>query len=475
RLFKPDQAGDTVIIGTPGYAPPEQYGQGQTDERSDIYALGATLYQLLSDRVPNTVPPPLLTSVNPAVTPELARIVARATAVDPAERYQHVEEMRHELLAVARTQPVAALNQVPVEEAAHAPWQPPAVAAHRTPTQLPLRPALARPAQRSPAAMLIVLVLAVLGILGVGGVLLSTFSRRSAGVNQPAATLAAQPTIAAAPQDWQLPDTPGRIAFGQSRDQAGYNVLVAALDGTAPRPITNDNASISPAWSLDGTRLAMTRGPNGSRGIFVAKLDRVNFEQVSPIGQEARYPVWSPDSQRIAFAMRADSGQPWQLAIVQLASREVTATGQSGIAWISWSQRGTLAYSGLANGAQDIFVLDLGSPPRNLTNSPDIEEDFPAWSPSGDRLAFVGSPAGTQNLSQRQIFVINADGSNRTQLTSGPGPHTNPVWSPDQAWLAYLSRETSSVWQVWAMHADGSAPRQISTDGADKFYLAWGK
>src|SRR5262249_50753837 len=44
RLFKPDQPGDTLIIGTPGYAPPEQYGQGQTDERSDIYSLGATLY-----------------------------------------------------------------------------------------------------------------------------------------------------------------------------------------------------------------------------------------------------------------------------------------------------------------------------------------------------------------------------------------------------------------------------------------------
>src|SRR4051794_9629880 len=122
RLFKPDQTGDTLIIGTPGYAPPEQYGQGQTDERSDIYSLGATLYQLLSGRVPNTVPPPLLTSVNPAVEPELARIVARATAVDPAERYQHVEDMRRELQLVARTQPVAAHSQVLVETAT--PQQP---------------------------------------------------------------------------------------------------------------------------------------------------------------------------------------------------------------------------------------------------------------------------------------------------------------------------------------------------------------
>ncbi|MEO7908785.1 MAG: protein kinase, partial [Roseiflexaceae bacterium] len=276
RLFKPDQTGDTLIIGTPGYAPPEQYGQGQTDERSDIYALGATLYQLLSGRVPNTVPPPPLASVNPAISPELARIVARTTAVDPAERYQHVEDLRRELLAVARTPSSLGRGQMLSEDAAHAPWQPEVMVAHRTPTQFPLQPALARPAHRSSSAMLLVLVLAVLGILGMGGVLLSAFSRPS--TSRPAATPAAQPTVAAAPQDWLLPGARGRIAFGQSQDQAGYNVLIAALDGTPPRPITNDNASISPAWSPDGTRLAITRGPNGSRGIFIATLDSLNFE-----------------------------------------------------------------------------------------------------------------------------------------------------------------------------------------------------
>src|SRR5215212_2546522 len=60
RLFKPEQAGDTLVIGTPGYAPPEQYGHGQTDQRSDIYSLGATLHNLLSGDVPKTVPPPPL-------------------------------------------------------------------------------------------------------------------------------------------------------------------------------------------------------------------------------------------------------------------------------------------------------------------------------------------------------------------------------------------------------------------------------
>jgi len=64
----------------------------------------------------------------------------------------------------------------------------------------------------------------------------------------------------------------------------------------------------------------------------------------------------------------------------------------------------------------------------------------------------------------------------RTQLTSGTGAHSNPVWSPDGKWIAYLYQPPgSALWQVWAMHADGSAPRQITSDAIDKFYLAWGK
>src|SRR6266849_10009805 len=47
RIFKPAQLQDTLVSGTPGYAPPEQYGGG-TAERSDIYSFGATLHQLLT-------------------------------------------------------------------------------------------------------------------------------------------------------------------------------------------------------------------------------------------------------------------------------------------------------------------------------------------------------------------------------------------------------------------------------------------
>ena len=56
RHFKPGQIRDTVTFGSPGYAPPEQYGKGQTTPRADIYSLGATLHQMLSGYDPADSP-----------------------------------------------------------------------------------------------------------------------------------------------------------------------------------------------------------------------------------------------------------------------------------------------------------------------------------------------------------------------------------------------------------------------------------
>jgi len=477
RLFKPEQTGDTLIIGTPGYAPPEQYGQGQTDERSDIYALGATLFQLLSGRVPNTVPLPPLATINPAVSPELARIVARATAVDSAERYQNVEEMRHELLTVARTQPSAAHGQALGEAVVQASWQPQVVAAHRTPTQFPLQPALARPAQRSSTAMLLVLVLAVLGILAVGAVLISAFNRP--GTSRPAATPAAQPTVAAAAQDWLLPDAPGRIVFGQYGGGVGYNLMLATLDGQPPQALTDAGADFSGALASDGSKIAFARVTVKDKraAILIGDISTRRFQQVVAPDNYARYPAWSPDGGRLAYTTAPDRLGNFRLAILDLATGQTRLLGPDRVGWVTWSPQGLTYAARLGSAqAQDLFVLDANDVPRNLTNTSDVEEEFPAWSPNGARLAFVGSPAGAENLSQRQIFAIGADGGDRTQLTAGAGAHSNPVWSPDSQWIAYLYQQPgSAIWQVWAMRADGSAPRQLTSDAADKFYLAWGR
>lgn len=100
RFYKPGQRRDTIEFGTDGYAPPEQYGKAQTDERSDVYALGAMLHQLLTLREPITSPfhfPPVR-SLSPKVSRRVEAAIMQAVEANKRKRHQSMEEMRMALL-----------------------------------------------------------------------------------------------------------------------------------------------------------------------------------------------------------------------------------------------------------------------------------------------------------------------------------------------------------------------------------------
>ena len=104
RLFQPGKKTDTLKMGTMGYAPPEQYaGKGQTDTRSDVYSLGATLHQLFTKRDPTQHPPFSFDtapprSLNPAISPHVEAAITKALAYDRVHRFQSVREMKRALM-----------------------------------------------------------------------------------------------------------------------------------------------------------------------------------------------------------------------------------------------------------------------------------------------------------------------------------------------------------------------------------------
>lgn len=102
RTYKKRQTKDTVAMGSAGYAPPEQYGKGQTDARSDVYGLGATLLHLLTNITPVPLHQPTVGSIkrlNVTVSSELELVIIRAMEQDPAKRYQTADQMAEALLA----------------------------------------------------------------------------------------------------------------------------------------------------------------------------------------------------------------------------------------------------------------------------------------------------------------------------------------------------------------------------------------
>ncbi|HZU67133.1 MAG TPA: protein kinase [Ktedonobacteraceae bacterium] len=101
RLFRASSSQDTQLLGTPGFAPPEQYGSAQTDVRSDIYSLAMTLFQLMTYQLPDSGFG--LSNVHqkfPQISPPVARALEKATALRPEDRYESIVVFRRALLGV---------------------------------------------------------------------------------------------------------------------------------------------------------------------------------------------------------------------------------------------------------------------------------------------------------------------------------------------------------------------------------------
>lgn len=100
REYKEKNLADTTCLGTVGYAAPEQFGgMGQTDARTDIYCLGATLYHLVTGKNPCEPPYEIrpIREINPNLSSGLERIILKCTQRDPNDRYQSAAELMYAL------------------------------------------------------------------------------------------------------------------------------------------------------------------------------------------------------------------------------------------------------------------------------------------------------------------------------------------------------------------------------------------
>lgn len=222
-------------------------------------------------------------------------------------------------------------------------------------------------------------------------------------------------------------------------------VFVKELAGDNVRVLLRDDKMWprDPAWSADGRRLVLVRGPKPvqSQGLlsrqklfpteqlFSINLDGSGLQQLTQ-GRTSfsRRPAWSPDGSSIAY-MSGPSSAEWRKA--------------------------------------DIYLMDPdGSNPRQLTHGGANEDNSdPSWSPDGKEIAFSSNRDGSYEL-----YVINRDGSNPRQLTHGflIGAH-HPSWSPDGRQIAF---STGQEGEICIMDANGANVRVLTKVG---WYPAFGK
>ena len=242
---------------------------------------------------------------------------------------------------------------------------------------------------------------------------------------------AAGTTLFHSPDAFEMPVRP--VSIGLDGEyvlvDGGGPIWLVPLQAGRNRVLTTpptDGSDHSPLVSPDGRQVAFARMPDGGvSDVYLVNVEGTRLSRLTTTPTPPRGTpkvgvtplAWSPDATRL-LVFRHD-----RLAIVDVATGESTDVGQVGVRfWIAsarWfgappvpSSRGTIVFERSAEGGTaDLYTVRAdGTDLHRLTAN--LRSYDPAWSPSGDRIAFTGG--GTLD---RQLFVMNADGSGTTQLT----------------------------------------------------------
>jgi Tol biopolymer transport system component len=403
-----------MVVGTPGYMSPEQVRAQPLDHRTDIFAFGAVVYEMLTGRrafdrdsavetmhavLSDELPP--LTSIDPKIPPALDAIVRHCMEKNPRERFQSARDLAFDLRVLPELQRSTTSG---VEGIPGAKRRFPVAAA---------------------AGLLAGLALAAGGF--------ALYRARAGGASVGEHRQLEQLTFASGVEMFPTLSPDGKTLVYVSAESGNRDIYSQRVDGRAAINLTKDapDDDSEPAFSPDGSQIAFRSEREGG-GIFVMGTTGESVRRVTDFGHN---PSWSPDGKRI---------------VVATERIELTPRGRDGISqlWIVDVQTGAKA---------PLIQAHAGGPDFGR----DSDAVQPSWSPHGKRIAFWGM---SDALSHRDLWTIdpNAPRPKETvvRVTNDPALDWNPVWSPDGKFLYFGSNRdgTMNLWRI-AIDEDSGKPR----------------
>jgi TolB protein len=247
-------------------------------------------------------------------------------------------------------------------------------------------------------------------------------------------------------------------------------------DGANQRPVARDNGIFTqPAISPDGSRLAFVRVfPRPELMLYSVDpahaLAVRNQKELTAVAS----PSFTPDGKQMVFAQSvkgrgmqifiadADGGNQRSLTGLNTIDAEPKVNPKTGAQIVFVSGR---------SGREQIYSMNTDGADVERISDGTGEASNPSWHPNGQLIAFAwtrGYAAGAWN-----IFVMNIATRQYLQLTHDAGKNENPVWAPDGRHIVFMSTRSGRS-QVWSMLADGTEPRQLTSEGSNGTPV-WGR
>ena len=243
------------------------------------------------------------------------------------------------------------------------------------------------------------------------------------------------------------------------KNQFAYNLWTMSFDGKDPKQITHYNSDIStPHLSKDGKFLVFERNFHiwylnlstlKSRlvPVIINADNKCDQESIRVISEGNEMGDWSPDSQKIVFALNGDI---WMMPAHGGKAERITQ-GASKDQWPRFSPDGnSIAYYSDKSGNNDIYILDLKTRNEKRLTHHQSDDFFHSWSPDGSKIIFTSERSGN-----RDIWMISIQGGPARQITNSPQSEDDATFSPDGKWIAFDSGKSGNQ-EIWIMPIGGN-------------------
>jgi len=292
---------------------------------------------------------------------------------------------------------------------------------------------------------------------------------------------------------------PCQIAFSSERNRFQvHEIYLMNPDGSNVRQLTNvepgepGNWDVNPQWSPDGTQIVfeahradestvglvegtvvVNEDSNKKDGIWVVDTATGDERELVPPDYENRNPAWSPDGKQIVFSSNRDGD-------IEIFSIDANGTNLQQLTENSaddnypvWSPDGNrIAFYSNRDGVFGLFVMNAdGRDQRRLVEVKGLSdvipvEAKPVWSPDGKYIAFAGDGM--------QLFMVNADNSQVTQLTTDNKWISDPSWSPDSIKITFTTKAKGG-YAVFIVDINTKTIEQISVESDWIWETEWSK